>query len=60
MAWDALKNPAILPLCSAGSDVLPIGGMPEMYLLMSVFHLPPWLKIRARGALLTINEGDRQ
>jgi hypothetical protein len=25
--------------------VLPIDGMAWMYLLMSIFHLPPWLKL---------------
>ena len=28
-------------LCSSGS---PIGGMAPMYVLMSVFHVAPWLK----------------
>lgn len=47
MAWDAVNDPAVAPLCSAGSDILPLGSMPAMYVLMSVFHLPPWLKLRA-------------
>lgn len=32
-------------LCGAGS---PFGGMAAMYLLMSAFHLPPWLMLIAR------------
>jgi hypothetical protein len=32
-------------LCGAAS---PLGGMLPMYLLMSAFHLPPWLKLIAR------------
>lgn len=32
-------------LCSAGS--LPLSGMTPMYLLMSAFHLAPWLKLVA-------------
>ena len=32
------------PLCSAAS-VSPLTGMIPMYLLMSAFHLPPWLKV---------------
>lgn len=40
-------------LCSAAAS--PVGGMVPMYLLMSAFHLPPWLKLisgrRARGRL---------
>jgi hypothetical protein len=31
-------------LCGAAS---PLGGMTAMYLLMSAFHLPPWLKLIA-------------
>jgi len=50
---------ALLTL-SGGSDAMcsaagasPLGGMLPMYLLMSAFHLPPWLKligIRRNGA----------
>jgi hypothetical protein len=32
-------------LCGATSR---LGGMVPMYLLMSAFHLPPWLKLMAR------------
>jgi hypothetical protein len=28
-------------------DVSPVGGMVPMYLLMSVFHSAPWLKLIA-------------
>jgi hypothetical protein len=31
-------------LCAAAS---PLSGMTAMYLLMSAFHLPPWLKLIA-------------
>lgn len=38
-------------LCSAAAS--PVGGMVPMYLLMSAFHLPPWLNLifgrRGRG-----------
>ena len=34
-------------LCSAGHGTV-LGGMVPMYLLMSVFHLAPWLKLIAR------------
>jgi hypothetical protein len=60
MALDAANDPAATTLCSARPGGLPIGGMTAMYLLMSVFHLPPWLKLRTRGALRTTIEGDRQ
>lgn len=32
-------------LCSAGGARLSLGGMSMMYLLMSAFHLGPWLKL---------------
>jgi hypothetical protein len=35
-------------LCSAGHDASPLTGMVAMYLLMSAFHLAPWLKLVAR------------
>jgi hypothetical protein len=39
-------NPAEM-LCSAGR-LLPLDGMAVMYLLMSAFHLAPWLKLISR------------
>jgi len=33
-------------LCSAAAGI-PLGGMAPMYLLMSVFHASPWLKLAA-------------
>lgn len=32
-------------LCSLMQDVSPLSGMVPMYLLMSAFHLAPWLKL---------------
>lgn len=61
MALITASDPGAMALCSTSSDMLPIGGMPAMYLLMSLFHLPPWLKLRARrGAVVTTTVGDRQ
>ncbi len=31
-------------VCSAAHDASPLTGMAPMYLLMSAFHSPPWLK----------------
>jgi hypothetical protein len=32
-------------LCSAAPDASPLSGMVWMYMLMSVFHSAPWLKL---------------
>jgi hypothetical protein len=40
-------------LCSAAYGASPLSGMASMYVLMSVFHLAPWLRLIAnwrRGA----------
>jgi hypothetical protein len=36
------------PICSAMSDPSPLGGMVPMYVLMSAFHLAPWLRLVSR------------
>jgi hypothetical protein len=33
------------PLCGAAHDVLALSGMTLMYMLMSAFHLVPWLRL---------------
>ncbi|HEX3346794.1 MAG TPA: hypothetical protein VHS58_01675, partial [Acetobacteraceae bacterium] len=43
MAWIAANDASPMTLCSSGSSVPPIDGMTAMYLLMSLFHLSPWL-----------------
>jgi hypothetical protein len=35
-------------LCAAGQAMSPLNGMAAMYLLMSAFHLAPWLRLLAR------------
>jgi hypothetical protein len=37
-------------LCGAAPGMSPLGGMVPMYLLMSAFHLAPWLKLVGRSA----------
>jgi hypothetical protein len=48
MAWIAANDARPIALCSAGSSILPVDGMTVMYLLMSLFHLSPWLKLASR------------
>ena len=45
MAWIAASDAPPMALCSSGAGALPIDGMTAMYLLMSLFHLSPWLKL---------------
>lgn len=47
MAGVAASDTAPMPFCSATPGILPINSMTAMYLLMSVFHLAPWLKLAA-------------
>ena len=42
-------------LCSAAQDASALSGMTPMYLLMSAFHLPPWLKLMSSGRRSTIS-----
>jgi hypothetical protein len=34
-------------ICAAAGHALPLNGMVWMYVLMSAFHAPPWLKLVA-------------
>ncbi len=36
-------------LCATAQNASPLTGMVAMYVLMSVFHAPPWLKILSRS-----------
>lgn len=45
MAWIAANDAPPTALCSSGRSILPIDGMTAMYVLMSLFHLSPWLKL---------------
>ncbi|MBS7590139.1 hypothetical protein [Ancylobacter defluvii] len=44
MAW-ASANDMQNMLCASAPGILPLGGMAFMYLLMSFFHLSPWLRL---------------
>lgn len=44
MAWISANDMQAM-VCAPGSSGLSIGGMPVMYLMMSLFHLSPWLKL---------------
>jgi hypothetical protein len=45
MAWIAANHAPPIAFCSSGSSIPPIDGMTAMYLLMSLFHLSPWLRL---------------
>jgi hypothetical protein len=45
MACIAANHASPIAFCSSGPNLLPIDGMTAMYLLMSLFHLSPWLKL---------------
>ena len=49
MALIAILDTPRPALCAASGLMLPIDGMIVMYVLMSLFHLPPWLKLTGRG-----------
>ena len=62
MAWTAAKAATPVALCSSDQTMGPIGDMTTMYLLMSLFHLTPWLKLasgRPRARFSTTAKGDR-
>jgi hypothetical protein len=40
---------AMQAMCSAAGDGMPLTGMAAMYLLMSAFHLSPWLRLVSGG-----------
>jgi hypothetical protein len=48
MALQTAQGGAAGMLCSAAHGASPLGGMAPMYLLMSVFHAAPWMKLARR------------
>jgi len=45
MACIAANHARPIAFCALGSNIPPIDGMVAMYLLMSLFHVSPWLKL---------------
>ncbi|WP_028746614.1 hypothetical protein [Rhizobium mesoamericanum] len=52
MAIVALTSGADM-VCSAMQGPFPLDGMTTMYLLMCLFHLPPWLRLISGRAVLS-------
>ena len=46
-------------LCSAAQGAAPLSGMAVMYLLMSAFHLAPWLKLASSRRPALTREASR-
>jgi len=53
-AGDALPS----AFCAAGSRLLPFDGMTAMYVLMTLFHLPPWFGLLRQGEHIETSKGD--
>jgi hypothetical protein len=45
MAGMAANDGPAVALCASGSSLAPFHGMAAMCVLMSLFHLSPWLKL---------------
>ncbi|WP_035910210.1 MULTISPECIES: hypothetical protein [unclassified Labrenzia] len=45
MAWISATGVQGWEICSSVPGFLPVNDMTLMYVLMGVFHLPPWLKL---------------
>jgi hypothetical protein len=63
MAWISAVGSPGMTICSAASTSVPINDMGLMYLLMSFFHLSPWLKLlsacsQRRNTPAAQTEGD--
>jgi hypothetical protein len=63
MAWISAVGSPGMTMCSAASAFVPINDMALMYLLMSLFHLSPWMKLLSARSQrpntpVTETEGD--
>ena len=45
MAWISATGAQGWEVCSSFPGLLPVNDMTLMYVLMGVFHLPPWLRL---------------
>lgn len=43
--WSAVAGGPAEMMCSSGGSALSLNGMAAMYVLMSVFHVAPWLTL---------------
>lgn len=48
MAWVSAAGAPAMSMCSSSAGVLPVDGMAWMYVLMSLFHVSPWLRLASR------------
>ena len=45
VATALVGDTSMMTMCSGGQGTFPLTGMATMYLLMSAFHLSPWLRL---------------
>ncbi|MAU60985.1 MAG: hypothetical protein CMI62_09690 [Parvibaculum sp.] len=60
MALHATKAEMADPICAAMKGPLPLDGMTFMYLLMCLFHLPPWMKLRSASHAQSPNPQSKE
>ena len=53
MAWLSAADAPHAAMCSSPPGFLPIDAMSWMYLLMALFHVPPWLELASRPSRRT-------
>lgn len=54
MAWISVVGSQGMTMCSGALTFIPVNDMALMYVLMSLFHLPPWMKLFAAVCDATI------